>query len=93
MLLKKINTLRMNGLVYHYYQVNETKRVDFRCKPSNEIETIYFYEKGVGKDMYAYSLQGLYYMENLTPEDQGEIDLIDTEKLIKMVCFDEGATA
>ena len=89
MLLKKINTVRMSGVVYHYYQVNETKRVDFRCKPSNEIETIYLYEKGEDKDMHAYSLQGLYYMENLTPEDEGEIDLIDTDKLIRMVEFDE----
>lgn len=88
MLLNRTNTVRMgNRAVYYYYQVSDTKRVDFRCLSSNEIEVVYLYEKG--SEMQAYPVKGLYYMENLTPEDEGEIDVIDTDKLISMICFDE----
>lgn len=87
MLLEKIKTVKMTGIVYHYYIMNGNKRIDFCCKPSNEILNLYLWE--IGKDMQTYAFKGLYYMENLTPEDEGDIGVIDTDKLIRMVEFDE----
>ena len=77
-----------NTCVGYNYEVGNGKTIHFLCRPSNEIIEIELCEKYAGI-VASYSFKGLYYMENLTPEDEGEIDQIDTDKLIRMVCFDE----
>lgn len=75
------------------YGVTLFKRIIFDVNPDNSIRrvTMADWRKDCSECLEYYDIKGLYYMENLTPEDEGEIDLIDTDKLISMVCFDEGA--
>jgi len=88
MLIRKIYEAPNCESIDYIYEINEHKRVAFNCTSSNEIKMIGLYKDNDSLEHYWF--KGLYYMENLTPEDEGEIDLIDTDKLIRMVCFDEG---
>lgn len=94
MLIKRFTTTRNDeNTVIYSYQVAYEKFIDFHCNNDRSIRTIILFDDSLpwNNDNWAqtYELKGLYYMENLTPADAGEIDLIDTEKLIRMVRFDE----
>lgn len=98
MLIKRFTTTRNDeNTVIYSYQVADEKFIDFYCNNDRSIRTITLFDDSLPWDndnwAQTYEVKGLYYMENLTPEDEGEIELIDSDKVIRMVCFDEGATA
>ena len=86
MLIKKMWTEGM-----HCYKVSQAKRIVFDVRRDNSIEKVNLidWRKEFPECIVKYEVKGLYYMENLTPEDEGEIDYIDVDKLLKMIQFDE----
>lgn len=75
----------------HCYKVSQAKRIVFDVRRDNSIEKVNLidWRKEFPECSVEYEVKGLYYMENLTPEDEGEIDYIDVDKLLKMIQFDE----
>ena len=75
----------------HCYEVTQMKRIVLDVNQDNSIKTVTMidWNKEFPECRNEYSLSGLYYIENLTPEDHGEIDQIDSDKLIHMLMFDE----
>lgn len=75
----------------HCYEVTGAKRIVFDVEKDNSIKkiTLIDWRKNLEDCSITYEVKGLYYMENLTPEDEGEIDLIDVDKLLNMIKFDE----
>ena len=88
MLIKKNFSKGHNSVVGHNYDLGNGKTIHFLCRPSNEVIEIELCEKYCGI-VDSYTVKGLLYMECFTPEDEGEIDVIDTDKLIQHIRFDE----
>lgn len=93
MLLTKNYTSSTDTYRIYEYTVptNDQKHVTFFCEPSNRISSIYLFEGT--KSVAHYRVRTQEYMEVLTPHEDGDLEQIDTDKLVKMICFDEGIEA
>ena len=88
MLININQDCRSSDKNYYSYNVSENRLIDFFCNKDNSISRICLVDIR-NDDILSFDLFGLYYMENLAPENEDGINFIDTDKLINIAYLED----